>query len=310
MKRHATLKSILLVTGIMLVNISAYAQTQQGYVKTKGRMVNGKLVPGQGLKGATVSIKGRTTILVNADDGSFSFPITDQHFQLDSVKKKGYQLVDMEACPKTYQRSSNPIYIVMETPEQLMEDEINAERKIRRNLQKQLQEKEDQLEALHEAERLTEEEYQAALQSLYLEQENNERIIGEMARRYAELDYDQLDEFYRQVSYCIENGELTKADSLLRTRGNITKQVNEILQRGQALSERKEVLQKAKTVQDLDVDEAIRYCLRMAEYFRSQNESDSAAYYLDLHRQLTNDTIASQPSNKQTKHNIKQLKPH
>ena len=48
---------------------TVFAQTQQGYVKTKGRMVNGQLVPGQGLKGATVSIKGRTAVLVNSDDG-------------------------------------------------------------------------------------------------------------------------------------------------------------------------------------------------------------------------------------------------
>ena len=303
------LKTTYVCLVLLLMQMSAFAQTQQGYVKTKGRMVNGKLVPGQGLKGATVSIKGRTTILVNADDGSFSFPVSGQQFQIDSVKKKGYQLVDMEACPKTYHRSSNPIYIVMETPEQMMEDEINAERKIRRNLQKQLEAKESQLETLREEGRITEEAYQDALQNLYDEQEGNERIIADMAKRYAELDYDQLDEFYRQVSYCIENGELTKADSLLRTRGDITKQVNDILQRGQALNERKEVLQRAKTVQDLDVEEAARYCLRMAEYFRSQNESDSAAYYLDLHRQLTNDTLTGQPSNIPTKPTIEQFKP-
>ena len=53
------LLSIALMLGIMLS-----AQTQQGYVKTKGRMVNGQHVPGQGLKGATVSIKGRTAVSV------------------------------------------------------------------------------------------------------------------------------------------------------------------------------------------------------------------------------------------------------
>ena len=82
------------------------AQTQQGYVKTKGRMVDGKLVPGQGLKGATVSIKGRTAVLVNSDDGSFSFPIPEAQFRIDSVRKKGYQLVDLDALSKTYKHSS------------------------------------------------------------------------------------------------------------------------------------------------------------------------------------------------------------
>ena len=178
----------------------ASAQTQQGFVKTKGRMVNGKLVPGQGLSGATVSVQGRTPVLVNAADGAFSFPTPNTTFRVDSVKKKGYQLVDMEACPKSYERSSNPLYILMETPEQQLQDKLNAERKIRRNLQKQLQEKEDEIEALKEESAISMEEYQRLLQQLYAEQESNERLISDMAKRYSELDYDQLDEFYRQVS--------------------------------------------------------------------------------------------------------------
>lgn len=281
----------LLLCNVLLLSFTVSAQTQQGYVKTKGRMVDGKLVPGQGLKGATVSIKGRTTILVNSDDGSFSFPTSDRQFHLDSVRKKGYQLIDMDACPKTYVCSSNPIYLVMETPEQMMEDKINAEKKIRRNLQKQLEKKEDELETLREEERITQEEYQQALQQLYSEQESNERIIADMAQRYAELDYDLLDEFYRQVSYYIENGELTRADSLLRSRGNISKQVSDIQLRGQSLNEQKELLQKVRTVQQLDTEEAARHCKSLADKFHAQQQIDSASYYLELRALLDTTNI-------------------
>ena len=175
----------------MMLCIMLSAQTQQGYVKTKGRMVEGKLVPGQGLKGATVSIKGRTAVLVNSDDGSFSFPVPDIQFHLDSVNKKGYQLVDMDLCPKTYRLSSNPLYIVMETPEQQLQDKLNAEKNIRRNLQKQLQDKEDEIEALKKENKISLEDYHKALQKLYDEQENNEQLISDMAKRDSELDYDQ-----------------------------------------------------------------------------------------------------------------------
>ena len=155
--------------------VTAFSQTQQGFVKTKGRMVNGKLVPGQGLKGTTISIKGRTAVLVNAEDGAFSFPVTNLQFHLDSVKKKGYQLIDMDLCPRTYNVSGNPLFIVMETPEQQLQDKLNAERKIRRNLQRQLQEKEDEIEAMKETNLISMEEYQNRLQQLYAEQENNEQ---------------------------------------------------------------------------------------------------------------------------------------
>lgn len=280
------MKRLILLSFAMMLGIMLQAQNQQGYVKTKGRMVNGKLVHGQGLKGATVSIKGRTTVLVNSDEGSFSFPVTELQFHLDSVRKKGYQLVDLDLCPKTYKFSSNPLYIVMETPEQQLQDKLNAEKRIRRNLQKQLQDKEDEIEALKEGNKISMEDYHKALQKLYEEQESNEQLISDMAKRYAELDYDQLDEFYRQVSYCIENGELTKADSLLRTRGNINKQVNSIKQRGLALQEQKEQLHKAEAVQQTDIEEAARRCYSYYEAFFMQHMNDSAAYYLELRASL------------------------
>ena len=280
------MKKLILLSAAMLLGIMLSAQTQQGYVKTKGRMVDGKLVPGQGLKGATVSIKGRTAILVNDDDGAFSFPVAETQFRLDSVKKKGYQLVDLDACPKTYKYSSNPLYIVMETHEQQLQDMLNAERKIRHNLQQQLKAKEDELEAMKEDNKISLEEYQKSMQKLYEEQEGNEQLISDMAKRYSELDYDQLDDFYRQVSYCIENGELTKADSLLRSRGDIKAQINTIVQRRQILQEEKEKLQQAETVQQADIEEAAKRCYGFYETFFMQHLNDSAAYYLELRASL------------------------
>lgn len=268
------------------VMLSAQTQVQQGYVKTKGRMVNGKLVPGQGLKGVTVSVQGRTSILVNADEGDFSFPVPETQFRLDSVKKKGYQLVDLDACPRTYKYSNNPLYIVMETPEQQLQDKLNAERKIRRNLQKQLQEREDEIEALKEQQQISDEEYRKALQKLYADQESNEQLISDMAKRYSELDYDQLDEFYCQVSYCIENGELVKADSLLNTRGDLSKQVEEQLLKGQAIQEQQEQLDKAKAVHAADQEELAHRCYSYYETFKAQHLNDTAAYYLELRANL------------------------
>ena len=285
------MKRLLLLSALLFGSLIVFAQTQQGYVKTKGRMVNGQLVPGQGLKGATVSVHGRTAVLVNSEDGAFSFPTPDNQFRLDSVKKKGYLLVDLDACPRTYKTSGNPLYLVMETPEQQLQDKLNAERKIRRNLQKQLQEREDEIEDLKTQQKISDEEYRQALQKLYADQESNEQLISDMAKRYSELDYDQLDEFYRQVSYHIENGELVKADSLLKTRGDITAQVGNILQRGQTLAEQDEHLQKAKAVQQADIDEAARRCYSYYETFAAQHLNDTAAYYLELRASLDTTNI-------------------
>ena len=279
-------KTYFLFSVFLLFGLTLSAQTQQGYVKTKGRMVNGMLVPGQGLKGATVSIKGRTAVLVNDDNGAFSFPVTKAQYRLDSVRKKGYQLVDMEACPRSYKYSSNPLYIVMETPDQQLQDKLTAERKIRRNLQKQLQEREDEIESMKEQQKISDEEYRQALQKLYQDQESNEQLISDMARRYSELDYDQLDEFYRQVSYCIENGELVKADSLLRTKGDVTQQVEAQLRKGQAIQEQEKQLNQAKVVHAADLEELARRCYSYYETFAAQHLNDTAAYYLELRASL------------------------
>lgn len=281
------MKRILIISILLLGAFIASAQTQQGFVKTKGRMdANGNLVPGQGLKGATISVQGRATMLVNQDNGAFSFPVVANKFRLDSVRKKGYQLVDVEACPKTYAVSRNPLYIVMETPEQQLWDQVAAERKIRRNLQQQLQDKEKELERLKSQKKLTDEEFNKALRKFYQDQESNEQLIRDMAKRYSELDYDQLDEFYRQVSYCIENGELVKADSLLQSRGDITEQVADIKQRGQTLREKRSQLDKAETVQQIDIEEAAKRCFGYYETFKAQHLNDTAAYYLELRASL------------------------
>ena len=285
------MKQHLLLIALLLLGLTTTAQNQQGYVKTKGRMVNGQLVPGQGLPGALVAVKGHTAMLVNNNDGSFSFPVTAAQFRLDSVSKKGYQLVDAETCPKNYTYSTNPLYILMETPEQQLQDQLDAERKIRRNLQKQLQAKEDELEALKGSGKLSAKDYQKALQKLYAQQEDNERLINDMAKRYATLDYDQLDAFYRQVTYFIESGELLKADSMLNSRGDIGKQVSEIRQHGQVLHEKHEALQQAEAVQRADVHEAANRCYNYYLTAFMQRLNDTAAYYLELRASLDTNNL-------------------
>ena len=256
----------------------AFAQTQSGFVKTKGRMVNGQLVPGQGLKGSTISVQGRSAVLVNKDDGAFSFPVPNSQYRIDSVTKKGYQLVDFDACPRAYKYSGNPLYLVMETPDQQLQDQLTAERKIRRNLQRQLQDKEDEIEDLKAMQKITDEEYRKALQKLYEDQESNEQLIKDMAKRYSSLDYDQMDEFYRTVSSFIENGELVKADSMLNTKGDVALQVEEQLKKGQAIKEQEEQLQQAKTVHAAEQEELQKRCFSFYENFRAQHLNDTAAY--------------------------------
>ena len=276
------MKRTISLLALLFVAIFAYSQTQQGCVKTRGRMINGKHVPGKGLTGAVVTIQDRADVGVKRADGHFSFPVTDKQFMVQTVTKKDYVLVDADAAPKMYLHTSDTLFFLMETPDRLAQDTLDAMRRIRRTLQRQLQEREDEIEALKAEKKISDQEYRTRLQKLHDSQGNNEKLISEMAKRYSMLDYDKLDEFYRQVNYCIEQGELTKADSLLRSRGNVESQIKEQQKKGAAIQQKEKELQEAKEVYKHDNEELARRCYGYYENFKMQHQHDSALYYLEL----------------------------
>lgn len=81
------MKRSFILSLCMLMLTVASAQTQQGVVKTKGRMVNGQLLPGTKLAGAVIAVRGRSAVL-SQNNGKFSFFTNGQSFMLDSVRKK------------------------------------------------------------------------------------------------------------------------------------------------------------------------------------------------------------------------------
>ena len=286
------MKHSLVVIGLM-ITMSMYAQTQSGYVKTRGRLnVDGTVEAGVRLPAASVTVRGRNTV-TSGKDGSFRVPLNAQDYYLESVRKQGYVLSDPDVLSHRYAYSKNPLVLVMETPSQQADDKLAAERKIRRTLQRQLQSKEDEIEKLKEEKRISDEEYRSRLQEVYSQQEENEQLIGEMAERYSKIDYDQLDEFNRRVSALILEGELTKADSLIQTKGNIENRA-ETLKRQQAINAREEAvltrrqrrLEKSKALATKELEELARDCYSKFEIFKMRHQNDSAAYYILLRAEL------------------------
>jgi tetratricopeptide (TPR) repeat protein len=279
-------KRLLYVLFIILSSVFASAQTQSGYVKTKGRMDSkGNLIPGTRIGGAAITLAGGHSTVADVN-GNFKLTVPDKKYYLQNVQKQGYVLVDPEVLSKQYVCSSNPLVISMETPEKMQADQLASERKIRRELQKKLQQQEREIDSLLEHNKLTEEEYRQALRKLYSDQENKEKLISDMAKRYTEIDYDLLDEFYREVSFCIENGYLTKADSLLRSRGDVIQQVEDHKRKETAIKEVEKELQQAKAIYTADNEELARRCYSYYETFLAQFQFDSAAFYLGLSANL------------------------
>lgn len=280
---------LLLLLGWM-VPFVAYAQTQQGVAKTKGRLnSDGTVTPGTLLKGVTIKVKGRTAVLSD-DKGAFTFPVPGQQYSLETVRKNGYALVDPETLSRQYAYSKdNPLVLVLETPGRQADDELANERKIRRNLQRQLMQREDEIEQLREENRITQEEYRTRLQELYAQQETSEKLIAKMVEYYSRIDYDQLDDYNRQISTYILNGELARADSLLSTKGDINTRIA-ALRRHQsvnaderaALARCQESLEQSEAYARKELEDLAQDCMHKHDIYRMQMRMDSAGYYMEM----------------------------
>lgn len=271
----------------VLVSLSSFAQTQQGIVKTRGRNVNGQLVPGCRLTGATITLSFGNP-LVSGNQGKFSFNVpAGKSFSLVSVEKKGYTLADAEYTRRSFMYSAdNPFYVVLEDESQRQADINAATRKVRKTLIAQLEKREEEIESLKAQNKLTEKEYQERLKQLYENQTKSEQLVREIAERYASTDYDQMDEFHRQVQMYIEEGELQKADSLISSKGDIEQQVakyHEVIAENNAEREKLEQREKgaAMTYEDLSQN-----LLNRSEIFLQKFQQDSALHCLKLRAEL------------------------
>ncbi len=223
------MKKISCLLFVLFAVLISFAQTQQGIVKTRGRMVDGQLVKGERLAGVAITMDFGVT-LVSDSQGTFYFNVPESKtFSLVSATKQGYTLADPECTKRAFAYSeNNPFYVVLEE-KSLWQADINvATRKVRKILSEQFEKREEEIKVLKAQNKLTEAEYQERLWQLYDNQSNSEKLVKEMAERYVSTDYDQLDEFNRQVQSYIEEGELQKADSLLNTKGRIDERLEAI----------------------------------------------------------------------------------
>jgi len=284
------MKTWKIALAISLLSIlSGMAQTQQGIVKTKGRLnSDGSVSAGQRIAGASITVRGRTTVL-SKQNGTFSFPIPGKVYYLQSVQKQGYVLTDPDVLTRQYAYSLNPLELVLETPEQQADDRLAAERQIRRTLRQQLQAKENEIEALRNEKKLSDEAYRKQMQELYTAQESNEKLISEMAEHYSKIDFDKVDDSNRRISQFILDGRLTDADSMLNAKGDIASRAITLRQHQDAnekaekdISKKQKKLEKSKALTQKEMEDLAQDCYSKFEILKMQHQNDSAAYYIEL----------------------------
>ena len=150
-----------------------------------------------------------------------------------------------------------------------------------------------------EALKLSEEEFAEKVEQLENSMTSFDKLLSEMARRYAVTDYSKLDEATIHINEAIEMGNLDEAERLLKAKGNVEDREAELRANQAATAQKKEELRRmmeevareeAKNSQDQKGLADDLYSFFTIAFERFQN--DSADYYICRRAEL--DTMNSE----------------
>lgn len=272
-------KSISILLALVCLSASAFSQTQQGYIKTKGRSSNGKIIEGQRLAGATIQIKDRTAVLSNAN-GAFSFPTPDKQYALQQVQKQGYVLMDPDILSRTYTYSKNPLVIVLEDADQRRSDQRELSRTLRSSTYAELEQRKKEIEELKEQNRITEERYQELKSKWENDYDGNEDLIKDLVERFIKIDFDELDEFDRKFNNYLLAGQIRQADSMLHALGNVDEEISQLSQVHEQNAKTRAALEKREAA---EAQKRQQLADRLYKHFLTKHavhQNDSALLYL------------------------------
>lgn len=278
-------------------DVKSQDNIQKGYIRTiekPGR-------PGLPVGNVVIRVKGMLNPVVSETDGEFNILAPDMaegdSLVLISVNKNGYELKDKDIIGRPLVFSSNvPLEIVMVDLRQLEEDRRRIEENAYRIAEQQYQSRLAELDSEKEKNAISAEEYRQKLLSLQNKYESYTFLISDLADHYARTDYAQLDSIDAVINICIENGELEKADSLIRTvfdpdtvleRNRAAK--DEILKRiefAQSVID-KANLDRENILNDMEYAERIlNLCINLADEYLAIGNTAKAASCLEKAREI------------------------
>lgn len=287
------MKRLICIFAALLATSLLFAQTQQGIVKTPTRRnVDGTMTKGQYIQNATVTVlfaNSKTKqSYVSGSQGKFSFPAPSPYYISSVTAKKGaYTFLDADFSKKQMRPSANAIEILVDDPNVLAKVREEAIAHERGKIRKQIRAKEDEIEALREANELTTAEYNKMLGELSDYRQSSEAIVQQIAEIYVTTDFDKLDDFNRELLEYVEEGDFFHADSLLKSQGNKDDIFKEIKDIEAANKQTEEDLAKSKEYEAKKKETfAQRLYSEHLMYLQRPLMQDSALYCLKLRAEL------------------------
>lgn len=261
-------------------------KTQTALVRTR---VTSDMKGGAPIAGAEVKMKdgNRHT---SGKDGRFSFPVRGK-FEIESATKEGYVMIDPKYLKNFTTYSENAIPVIMEERSKLNRETIRQTQRINKQLSDENERLMQLNDSLLKANAITEAKYDSLEQARGNDYLNKIDMVREMAEAFANIDYEILEEYDRQVYRALSEGDFVRAFELLKSHKSVEELKQEIADADAAIKATEEMLSSAKQGRDAKVKEAADQCYRWYEYYKARFMNDSAAYYLEQRATLDTNNI-------------------
>ena len=290
---------VTLLILLSLFSSIGYGQIQNGYVKTLGRPDK----KGTPLSGVSVRVKGEHNPMLSQQDGTFSMlmagKINGDAYSLQEVQKNGYELNESGVIGRQYAFSDKvPLTIVMVSSAQLQADKQRIENNAFRVAEKNYKSELELLEKQKAESTITEDQYRKELLDLQDKFEKYQLLIDGLAEHYAHVDYDELNDKEQEINICIENGELERADSLIKT---LFDPIDVLKRNREALAHLHQQISEANTIIDKaneDMAAVLKQQEKDANYLYqlytialSRFDNDKAGQYIEIRAALDTTNI-------------------
>ena len=287
----------LIIVGIMSICI-VFADVQKGRVRTIKR--SGKKV--EYLANTQISVKGISGSFKSGSNGYFELELrplnlkTGQPFSLSKVFKTGYELYDND-LRHTYSPTSS-IEIVLRNIKQEADDRETYAKNLNKSSEAKYKKRISELEKQLREGKISQEKYREDLRRYQDLFDKYQSQIDVIAKRYAGLDYMNIDPQVEAINIAFMNGDFELADSLLNAVGDIESLINSNLKArsdidakidfGNAIvaegnNERKQNLHDAERLAEL--------AYAKHQSFLNNFQNDSAAYWLEKRAELLPENI-------------------
>lgn len=277
------------------------ADMQTGYVRTIRR-------PGKKARyidNVQISVKGITGSFRSRDNGKFQLELrplnlkVGKPFSLSAVFKPGYALYDNNLqrvfSPET------PIEIILKDLSKEAKDQERFARNMFKGSEARYKEKIAALDKQLKEGEITEDKYRRQLQEYQALFDKYQSQIDMIAKRYAGLDYENIDPLTEAINVALSNGDFQLADSLLNSAPSIDAQARKIIDARSAIDEKiqfgtriVEEGEKEKETNRKDAERMAELSYAKCVSFLNEFQTDSAAYYLEIRAELMPENAAVQ----------------